>query len=532
MSNEYGDKRFLIVDDFDSMLKSIRRMLEALGIKQIHDAKNGERALQMLQTWPVDVVLCDYNLGDSKDGQQVLEEARARRLLKPGAVFLMVTAETSIEMVLGAVEQKPDDYLTKPFNRNALKTRLDRALRKKERFAAIDAAAAEGGYPRVVTLCDELFARAEGSRAELHRRKGEALLAMGEHARARELFEAVLAERDVPWARLGLGRALYGSGDHGAAAEVFGALVAENRLNVPAYDWLARTRRAQGESEAAQRILAEAVEVSPKSVTRQRRLGEIAYENRDFDSAEKAYRAAVKVGRHSHLRSLDDHTCLARTLSGKGDDAAALKVIADARREAAFGGLEARRLALAESEALRALGRDAEAREVLARSDAAAIPEDARHVELDRARALFAQGDRESGVEELKRLVRNHHDDDAVLTEVRALFAEVGMESEGRRLVSDLRDELVRLNNRGVQLAREGDLKGAIELFRDAAMGMPDNKAVNLNAAQVAIMHMQAQGADPRLREEVRTYLSRVERADPESPRFRALYSQYRSLPQ
>jgi CheY-like chemotaxis protein/predicted negative regulator of RcsB-dependent stress response len=530
MPPDYANKRFLAVDDFDDMLKTFRRMLEALGISEIHDARNGARALQVMETWPIDVVLCDYNLGDGKDGQQVLEEARARRLLKPHAVFIMVTAETTIEMVLGAVEQKPDDYLTKPFNRNALKTRLERALRRKERYADIDAAAAAGDFARVAALCEAALQAGDSGASELRRRRGEALLAVGEHGAARELFAAVLAERDLSWARMGLGRALHGLGELDAAAELFQALIAENRLNVPAYDWLARTRRAQGDDTAAQGILADAVAISPKSVMRQRRLGEVAMENRDFAVAEKAYRSATRVGRHSHLRSLDDHTSLARCLSGQGQDDEALKVIAAARREASPSGPEARRLALAESESLRALGREDEAREVLAAVDGMEPVSAAHHAELERARALFAQGDRESAVEELKRLVRNHHDDEAVLGAVRDLFAEFGMESEGGRMVSDLREELVRLNNRGVQLARAGDLESAIDLFRDAATGMPDNKVVNLNAAQVALLYMQAKGMQEPLRREVRSYLSRVERTDPENPRFRALYGQYRSL--
>jgi hypothetical protein len=40
-----------------------------------------------------DVVLCDYNLGDGKNGQQVLEETRVRNLMLPSSVWLMVSAE-------------------------------------------------------------------------------------------------------------------------------------------------------------------------------------------------------------------------------------------------------------------------------------------------------------------------------------------------------------------------------------------------------------------------------------------------------
>ena len=61
-----------------------------------------------------DIVLCDYNLGAGQDGQQLLEELRYRHKLKNTSLFVMITAESSRDMVLGALEYLPDDYLTKP----------------------------------------------------------------------------------------------------------------------------------------------------------------------------------------------------------------------------------------------------------------------------------------------------------------------------------------------------------------------------------------------------------------------------------
>ncbi len=78
-----------------------------------------------------DVVLCDYNLGEGMDGQQVLEEAKHRRLVGYATVFVMITAENTMEMVMGAMEYKPDDYLTKPFNKELLKSRLEKLVARK-----------------------------------------------------------------------------------------------------------------------------------------------------------------------------------------------------------------------------------------------------------------------------------------------------------------------------------------------------------------------------------------------------------------
>ncbi|CAK0759075.1 hypothetical protein CCP3SC15_2450004 [Gammaproteobacteria bacterium] len=47
-----------------------------------------------------DIVLCDYNLGDGRDGMQILEEAKQRHLIGLTTVFVMITAESSIPWYL------------------------------------------------------------------------------------------------------------------------------------------------------------------------------------------------------------------------------------------------------------------------------------------------------------------------------------------------------------------------------------------------------------------------------------------------
>jgi len=101
-----------------------------------------------------DIVLCDYNLGEGKDGQQVLEEAKEDSLLPYSSIFIMTTAENSMEMVMGAAEYQPDDYLSKPFTKQVLQTRLKRLL-------------------AALSLCEKQLALQPGNRFELLKLKGE-----------------------------------------------------------------------------------------------------------------------------------------------------------------------------------------------------------------------------------------------------------------------------------------------------------------------------------------------------------------------
>lgn len=520
MATDYSKMRFLVVEDFDDMLRAIRQMLEAMGAKDIRLVNDGAAAIKAMESKPVDVVLCDYNLGDSKDGQQILEEARARGLMTPSTVFIMVTAETSIDMVLGAVDHKPDDYLTKPFNRNSLRMRLERVLANKAEFAAIDAAAAAGDLDAAIARCDDKLATRSRHSLEVMQRKGDLLVAAGRHDEALALYDEVLASRDLRWARLGRGICLYHQGRLDEAHGIFEHLVATNRLGMEAYDWLARVEEAQGRLDAAQEVLARATSISPKSVQRHKELGELAFRNADYDTAGKAYRSVVRLNRHSFYRSLSDHTRLAEALNAGGDREGALAAVREGRRVHQASPEEERRALLLEGSVLHDMGREKEARAVLESVAEAEGPDDARQASLEEARRLFARGDKDTAAKMLENLVRNNHEDEALLSDVRDAFAQAGLGAQGEAMVSATRDKLVRLNNQGVDLARAGKLEEAIALFRDAAEGMPANRVVNLNAAQVLVIRMREHGVEPGLLEEAGRYLARVAKLEPDNPKY------------
>ena len=114
---QYGQKSFLIVDDFTDFRTSTRSMLRELGVRDVDTADSGEQALRMCAQKRYDVILQDFHLGDGKkNGQQVLEDLILDKHISHECIFIMVTAESSQAIVLSAIEHEPDAYLTKPFN--------------------------------------------------------------------------------------------------------------------------------------------------------------------------------------------------------------------------------------------------------------------------------------------------------------------------------------------------------------------------------------------------------------------------------
>ena len=127
----YSNMRFLVVDDFSDFRSSVKGMLGQMAAQHIDIAANGEEALSLCRKTRYDVILHDYNLGEGKNGQQVLEELHHEKLISPHCIFVMVTAESSQAMVMAALEFEPDAYLTKPFNRASLQQRLDKLVERK-----------------------------------------------------------------------------------------------------------------------------------------------------------------------------------------------------------------------------------------------------------------------------------------------------------------------------------------------------------------------------------------------------------------
>jgi DNA-binding NarL/FixJ family response regulator len=127
-------KKVLVIDDFFNFRLTIKNMLKSFDISDIDDVSTGEEAVRKLSVRKYDIILCDYNLGPGKSGQQVLEEAKFRQYIDYSSVFIMVTAENTMEMILGAAEYEPDDYLMKPFAKEVLEKKIKDLIEKKENF--------------------------------------------------------------------------------------------------------------------------------------------------------------------------------------------------------------------------------------------------------------------------------------------------------------------------------------------------------------------------------------------------------------
>src|SRR5439155_1741301 len=115
----------LVVDDDPGVRESFRLILE--DHYDVLDVPDGPRALEVVRSAQVDLVLLDIRLPDM-DGIEVLERTKA---IDEGIEVILVTAVKTVRTAVAAMKLGAFDYLTKPFEEDELLQLVRRALEKR-----------------------------------------------------------------------------------------------------------------------------------------------------------------------------------------------------------------------------------------------------------------------------------------------------------------------------------------------------------------------------------------------------------------
>jgi CheY-like chemotaxis protein len=529
---DYASLRTLVVDDIPGMRSALKMTLSNFGITRTDVASTAQEAIFRLSSGAYDLILADYNLGDGRDGQQLLEELRHRGLIGLQTIYIMVTAESGYERVAATAELAPDDYLLKPFNAEVLRNRLDVIMLRKMAFSQIHGCFEQGDLEGAIAGCDVLIRAKPRYLVDAMRFKGEVLNAMGRFDEAEALYRQIMEMRAVPWARLGLARALHAQGrEEEAEAVLLDALEVTPEM-VAAYDLLSEVRVASKDAKGAQEALQKGAAISGKTVRRQQLLGELAYENGDLEAAQHAYQAALDKGRHSIFVSHSDYGNLCRVQVEQGDLTGAMTTLKkgkDALQATPEGQLvtavvqglvhtkagqpEAAKRALDEATKLRGGG---------ARGDGRLM--------LDLAGTYLSHGRQEEGDAIVSEVAKNAHDSDALLSKAKNIYVNSGRAAAGEELLKQATAEVRQLNNEGVFLAQKGDFEGAVQRLLTAAKEAPYNPRVLMNAAWVMLRDVDRNGLKEDNMKEARRLLDQVERLAPGHNRLPGLRTHLREL--
>jgi two-component system KDP operon response regulator KdpE len=126
MQDNIRDRRILVVDDEERMVRFIRLNLEHDGF-QVIEANNGTQAINKIRSSLPDLILLDVMMPDI-DGFEVLRMIREISTVPA----IMLTAKGEEEDRVRGLEMGADDYITKPFSPRELVSRVRAVLRRTE----------------------------------------------------------------------------------------------------------------------------------------------------------------------------------------------------------------------------------------------------------------------------------------------------------------------------------------------------------------------------------------------------------------
>ena len=116
----------LVVDDEQDVLQTLKSMLDELNFNPLI-AQSGDKAMEIIENNNIDVVLSDIYMPET-DGFELLKNVRA---FDKEIVFLMITGKPTIETAVQSIREGAYDYITKPFDMEDLRIKINRCIEKK-----------------------------------------------------------------------------------------------------------------------------------------------------------------------------------------------------------------------------------------------------------------------------------------------------------------------------------------------------------------------------------------------------------------
>lgn len=489
----YKNKRALVLDDFPNIRSMVKKMLETVGVEKVDTAATAEDAMELCERHAYDIVLTDHNLGERKNGQQLLEEIRYKGLFRYSSIYIMITAETTRDKVYNAIENQPDTYLSKPFTAPELQKRLDAIMVARIELAQINAAADEGDTKRVIALCRERIAKKDRYMVFCQKMLGLFLCEDKQFDAAEQLYKQVLEERDLTWALIGLGRVYLATEQLSQAKALLSGLVISKTHFLEVYDALATVYQHEGDFFQAQKVLEQANYVAPDAVLRQLNMARYAEVNGDYDRAEKAYRYVIKAGYHSIYERPENYLSFMRCLNTSskckenGDKARfkeSREVLARLMRRYRDNNVVTTQAGFVDAQSHCAQGDIDEGKRILAKNEAnyAALAQNNEaplELILDYAKALEETGDRDKAVICLEGALKRYGNRSADRMAIDGCLAEP-ISEKGK-------DDLKAFNRDGKVLFEKKQFQQAVTFFGIALFKYPHNLALSINMAMALI---------------------------------------------
>ena len=495
ISREYSKTRFLIVDQNIKLRMAMEKDLKSFGAWFIDMAADADEAIEKCRQGLFDVVICDYHLG-IKNGQQVLEELRHTKLLRYTSLFVQISSDTTKEMVLNAIDNQPDAYITKPVTRTLLKQRLDSLLIDSEILYDIKHARDCGDASLAIALCQEKIRKHTKYRSWCLKTQAELHLEQQAFEEAEACYREALHPRPLVWAKIGIAKVLIEKDDLEQAGQILKEIIRASPNCLPAYDLYVHVLELQNRLKEALEILMTAVDTAPRSVRRQAQLGELCLRNHILDVALESFRNAVELGEYSIYDKASNHIHFAHCLneSSLGTEQAlgdtrrhqAMDVLQGAEQRFELKGEDRLHARLVKCRTVNGLNRHDEADALIAEAKMLYMKDWSRirpDLKLEYAQTLFMLKDDDAAEMVLSQMQMLHAHDKELMQRIEELREEP--------VSWHARAKAAELNKEGIKMFEDGRIQDAVSILKNALEYSSRHPALNLNLVQVLLKALE-----------------------------------------
>lgn len=480
-------KKALVIDDCAPVRSTVKGMLQQMGFEAIHVAKDAAEAIQKCMDMPFDFILCDFNLGDCKDGYQLFEALKQQQLLAPLCCFIVISAESQSQIVHGVIELQPDDYLLKPFTAPALEERICRAVKHRIALRKVFFRLFEQDHAEAARECDFVIRTQPDYATQAMRLKGELLLKLGEFDKAELFYQKVLTKKAYSWARLGHALSCFYLERWEDTELELADLTQFGDTKVEALDWLSRLYVRHGRYQLAFETLTKAASLSPKNVSRQKTLSNLCVILGNSENAARINAKIVQAARHSIDDTADNYLNHARALVDQAKQANALdkavilqnvsKLLDALHKRFSVDHLK-RETVILRSRMSCCRGAIKEAREQMRQIQDLGLDDFSVDSAIDAARAYFELGDLYSCQICIDKLKMMLYDDD-FHTETQCIMLQLEQDKQ-----EELKAQIKQINTEATDAYQRGQFGRAVSLFCETFDYMPTNPVIALNLLQ------------------------------------------------
>lgn len=122
--------KILVVDDFSTMRRIVKNLLNELGYKNTEEADDGNTALPILKTGKIEFLITDWNM-PGMQGIDLIKAVRASPDTK-SLPILMITAEAKKDQIVMAAQAGVNGYIVKPFTAETLREKIEKIFARIE----------------------------------------------------------------------------------------------------------------------------------------------------------------------------------------------------------------------------------------------------------------------------------------------------------------------------------------------------------------------------------------------------------------